>query len=206
MNVIKLKETWDWATDSAFKRSFIILGLFLLTFFSAFFWPLPDQVHVIPVVDGVIGDFEYPVFHRIGDMGLYVDNDLEFGYFALNSPGSGWVALGFSPTDFHMGANFLFFSVVDGETVVSDEYGVSQFVHESDLVLGGSLDIVDYAGVEDQGTVVEFMFRLNSGDDYDTVLEIGKSISVIVAYNEIEDSFDSKHSKWYKHTISILRD
>ena len=63
-----MKETWDWATDSAFKRSFIILGLFLLTFFSAFFWPLPDQVHVIPVVDGVIGDFEYPVFHRIGDM------------------------------------------------------------------------------------------------------------------------------------------
>ena len=206
MKVLKLKETWDWATDSAYKRSFIILGLFLLTFFSAFFWPLPDQVHVIPVVDGVIGDFEYPVFHRIGDMGLYVDNDLEFGYFALNSPGSGWVALGFSPTDFHMGANFLFFSVVDGETVVSDEYGVSQFVHESDLVLGGSLDIVDYAGVEDQGTVVEFMFRLNSGDNFDTVLEIGKSISVIVAYNEIEDNFQTKHSKWYKHTISILRD
>ena len=206
MKVLKLKETWDWATDSAFKRSFIILGLFLLTFFSAFFWPLPDQVHVIPVVDGVIGDFEYPVFHRIGDMGLYVDNDLEFGYFALNSPGSGWVALGFSPTDFHMGANFLFFSVVDGEMVVSDEYGVSQFVHESDLVLGGSLDIVDYAGVEDQGTVVEFMFRLNSGDDYDTVLEIGKSISIIVAYNEIEDNFQTKHSKWYKHKISILRD
>ena len=103
-------------------------------------------------------------------------------------------------------ANFLFFSVVDGETVVSDEYGVSQFVHESDLVLGGFLDIVDYAGVEDQGTVVEFMFRLNSGDDYDTVLEIGKSYSIIVAYNENEDSFDSKHSKWYKHTISILRD
>ena len=104
-----------------------------------------------------------------------------------------------------MGANFLFFSVVDGEMVVSDQYGVSQFVHESDLVLGGSLDIVDYAGVEDQGTVVEFMFRLNSGDDYDTVLEIGKSYSIIVAYNEINDDFNVKHTRMYRHTINILR-
>jgi hypothetical protein len=201
-----LEETWIWATNSGFKRSFIIIGLFLLAFFSAFFWPVSDQVHVIPVIDGVVGDFEYPVFHRIGDMGLFIDNDQEFGYFALKSPGSGWIAIGFSPVDFHMGANFLFFSVIDGETVVSDEYGVSQFVHESDLVLGGSLDIVEFSGVEDQGTVVEFIFKLNSGDDYDTVLEIGKSYSIIVAYNEIDDNFDAKHTKWFKHTISILRD
>ena len=201
-----MKETWNWATNSAIKRSIIILGLILIALFSAFFWPRPEQEHVIPIADGVIGDFEYPVFHRIGDMGLYIDNDQEFGYFALTSPGSGWVAIGLSPTDFHMGANFLFFSVVDGEIVVSDQYGVSQFVHESDLGLGGSLDIVEYAGVEDQGTVVEFKFNLNSGDDYDTVLEIGKSYSIIVAYNENDDNFETKHSNWYKHTISILRE
>ncbi|MHA2394228.1 MAG: DOMON domain-containing protein [Promethearchaeota archaeon] len=201
-----MKESWNWATNSALKRSFVILGLVLLAFFSAFFWPRADQKHVIPIADGVIGDFEYPVFHRIGDMGLYIDNDQEFGYFALISPGSGWVAIGFSPKDFHMGANFLFFSVVDGEILVSDQYGVNQFLHESDLVLGGSLDIVDYAGVEDQGTVVEFKFKLNSGDDYDTVLEIGKSYSIIVAYNENDDNFETKHSNWYKHTISILRE
>lgn len=206
MKVVNLKETWNWATNSAFKRTLIILGLFLLAFFSAFIWPRPDLEHVIPVVNGVIDDLEYPIFHRIGDMGLYIDNDQEFGYFALKSPGSGWLAIGFSPTDFHMGANYLFFSVIDGETVASDEYGVSQFVHESDLVLGGSLDIDDYSGVEDQGTVVEFKFRLNSGDDYDIVLEIGNSYSIILAYNEIEDNFDAKHTIWFKHTISLLRD
>lgn len=193
-------------TKSALKRSLIILSLFILAFFSAFFWPKPDLEHVIPVVDGVIGDFEYPVYHRIGKIGLYVDNDQEFGYYALKSPGSGWIAIGFSPTDFHMGANFLFFSVVDGETVVSDEYGVSQYVHEPDLVLGGSLDIVDYVGVEGQGTVVEFMFTLNSGDEFDTVLEIGKSYSIIVAYNENDDDFTTKHTQWYKHKISVLRE
>ena len=201
-----MKDTWDWVTNSAFKRASIILGLFLLAFLSAFLWPVPEQVNMLPVADGIIGEFEYPIFHRIGDMGLYIDNDQDYGYFALTSPGTGWVAIGFSPSDFHKGANFLFFAVVDSETVISDEYGVSQFEHKSDLVLGGSVDIVDYAGVEDPNTVVEFVFRLNSGDDYDTVLEIGKSYSIIVAYNEIENSFDAKHSNWYKHKISILRE
>lgn len=204
--MIKLNETWNKITNNAIKRSLIILGLVLIAFFSAFLWPLPEQVHETPVVDGVIGEFEYPVYHRIGAMGLYLDNNQEFGYFALTSPGSGWLAIGFSPSNIHMGANFIFFSVSDGETLVGDHYGVSQFVHESDLDLGGSIDIVDYVGVEDQGTVVEFVLPLNSGDDYDTVLEVGKSYSIIVAYNEFDDSFYSKHTQWYKHKISILRD
>ena len=204
--MIKLVETWNKITNSAFKRSMLVLGLVLLAFFSAFLWPLPEKVDEIPVIDGVIGEFEYPVFHRIGEMGLYLDNDQEFGYFALTSPGSGWLAIGFSPSDIHMGANYLFFSIVDDEVFVGDHYGVSQFVHESDIDLGGSMDIEYFSGVEDQGSVVEFVFRLNSGDDFDTVLEVGKSYSIVVAYNEFDDVFDSKHTQWYKHKISILRD
>jgi len=206
MKVNKLNTTWNRITNSSLKRTLIIFSLVLVAFFSAFLWPLPEQVHETPVVDGVIGEFEYPVYHRIGAMGLYLDNDQEFGYFALTSQGSGWLAIGFSPSDIHMGANFIFFSVSDGETFVGDHYGVSQFVHESDLELGGSIDIVDYVGVEDKGTVVEFVLPLNSGDDFDTVLEVGKSYSIVVAYNEFDDSFDSKHTQWYKHKISILRD
>ena len=205
MKVIKLNETWNRITNSAFKRSLVILGLVLVAFFSAFLWPVPEKVNEIPVVDGVIGEFEYPVFHRIGEMGLYLDNNEEFGYFALTSPGSGWIAIGFSPSDIHKGANYFFFSVSDGETLVGDHYGVSQFVHESDIDLGGSMDIEYFSGVNDQGTVVEFVFPLNSGDDFDTILEVGKSYSIVVAYNEFDDSFYSKHTKWYKHKISILK-
>ena len=200
-----MKEIWESATDTAVKRSLIIVFIFILAIFSATLWPKTDSGdNILPVIDGVIDEFEYPVFHRIGEIGLFMDNDEEYGYFALTSPGLGWVAIGFSPFDFHLGANFLFFPIVDGEMVVSDQYGVSQFAHESDIILGGSSDIVEYNGVEESSTVVEFRFRLNSGDIYDIALEEGGTYSIIVAYSEADD-IQVKHTKMYHHVISILR-
>lgn len=189
----------------AVKRSIVIIILFTLAFLSARLWP---QVNPgdgpMPVIDGVINESEYPIFHRIGDIGLSFNNDEEFGYFALTSPGQGWVAIGFSPADFHLGANFLFFAVVDGETVVSDQYGVERFAHESDLTLGGTVDIVEYAGFEDEGTIVEFKFRLNSEDQYDSVLEAGESYPIMVSYNESNDDFQVKHTRMYRHILSLF--
>ena len=159
----------------------------------------------MPVIDGVITEFEYPVFHKIGNMGLYFDNDEEYGYFALTSPGSGWVAIGFSPIDFHLGGNFLFGAVINGSTLVSDQYGVSQFVHEDDVSLGGTGDIVEFAGSEGSGTTIEFKYKLDSRDNYDMALEVGKTYSIIVAYNELEDDFMVKHTQRYHHVISLIK-
>ncbi len=190
----------------AIKRSLFIVSLFILAVFSATLWPEIDQGdNSMPVIDGVIDELEYFEFHKIGKMGLYFDNDNEFGYLALTSPGSGWVAIGFLPADIHLGANFFFGAIINGSTSVSDQYGINQFDHEADLNLSGTSDILEYAGVEDSGTVIEFKFKLNSGDNYDKVLEVGNTYSIIVAYNELEDDFIVKHTQRYHHKISILK-
>jgi hypothetical protein len=75
-------------------------------------------------------------------------------------------------------------------------YGAQPFganSHPPDTDLGGSDDIIDYAGTESDGlTVLEFVIPLDSGDPYDHALETGETYDVILAIGD-QDSFDSYH-------------
>jgi hypothetical protein len=66
---------------------------------------------------------------------------------------------------------------------MSDKYGSRNFGHTTDISRGGSDDIAEYAGAEDDGTVIEFMIPLNSGDSNDKILTTGSSYKCLVAYS-----------------------
>jgi len=188
--------------DDYLKTLFIIL-LFVGAAWSATLWPSKIIVEVTkPLVDGVIVDGEYVDTIVLDDVEVHTFTDNEFVYIGLKSAGSGWVAIGFSPIEVHSGANFLLGAVVDGAVWVSDEYGSGPYEHASDTSLGGTSDIIEYAGKEMSGTVIELKIPLDSGDVYDTVLEKGNVYSVIVAYHESIDDFMVTHTERFR--ISLL--
>lgn len=188
--------------DDYLKTLFIIL-LFMGAAWSATLWPSKIIVEVTkPLVDGVIVEGEYTDIIVLDGVEVHTFTDDEFVYIGLRSAGSGWVAIGFSPVDVHSGANFLLGAVVDGVILVSDEYGSSPYEHVSDVSLGGTSDIVEFAGKEMSGTVIELKILLDSGDVYDTVLEKGNVYSVIVAYHESMDDFMVTHTERFR--LSLL--
>jgi hypothetical protein len=171
---------------------------------SATLWPSQVIVEVTkPLIDGIIVRGEYLDVLVLDGVEVHSFNDDEYVFIGLKSAGFGWIAIGISPVELHSGANFLFGAVVDGETRVSDEYGTGQYEHNMDTSLGGTSDIIEYAGTEVSGTVIELRIPLDSRDVYDTFLEAGKIYSIIVAYHEYEDDFQIKHTARLHQSITI---
>jgi hypothetical protein len=189
---------------NVFWKPLFVLLLFVGAAWSATLWPPNVIVEVTrPFIDGIIVTGEYSETIVFDGVELHCFNDDEFFYIGFRSIGTGWIALGVSPVDVHGGANFLFGSVVGGEVWVSDEYGSGQYEHTMDTSLGGTSDIAEYAGLELSSTVIELKIPLDSGDVYDVVLEVGKTYSIIVAYHEVEDDFQVKHTERFHQSLTL---
>jgi len=159
--------------------------------------PEPEPTPM-PTVDGVVEEEEYTnriVESRTGIVINWNNNETDL-FIALESQGKGWVAIGIDPENAMKGANFIFGYVKEDETFVSDQYGSALFNHSPDISGGGSEDIIEYKGTEDQEkTVFEFRILLDSRDTRDKTLEPGGEYKAIVAYQNSSDNFTTKHSK-----------
>lgn len=147
-----------------------------------------------PEVDGVFNSDEY-------ENTMYVEDlEMEIGWlirdenliFAVKSQGKGWLAAGFNPTTMMRNANIIIGDVKeDGSLVIEDHFGVANTGHRAD----NENNILQAVGIEnEEGTVLEFVIPLNSGDDMDRVLEVGQEYKVILAYHMSNESLKIRHS------------
>lgn len=114
----------------------------------------------------------------------------------LSAKTTGWVGIGFNPTDQMQGADYVLGYVKKGKVSLRDDYGDSKRAHKSDEKLGGTSDVTMIGGEEKGGmTTVEFTIPLNSGDKYDSVIDPAAETVVLLAYGGKRDSFTSKHKK-----------
>lgn len=146
-------------------------------------------------IDGTIGVEEYTDTATFGDMVVSWRHDGEFLYLAMEGPTEGWIAVGIEPTQAMADADYLFGYVEAGEAKFWDAYGTAPVgaEHPPDEELGGTSDIVEMAGTEENGvTRFEVQIPLDSGDEYDKVLMPGESYSIIVAMGPT-DEYNSKH-------------
>jgi hypothetical protein len=121
----------------------------------------------------------------------------------ISYPTAGWVAVGFNPASMMKGANFIIGALIDGKTIISDEYGDTKYSHKPDTALGGTYSIIDGVCTTEKGVLtMSFTIPLNSGDDKDVVLEKGKPIKVIFAAGKKPD-IRSIHSALGKTTIVL---
>ncbi len=118
-------------------------------------------------------------------------------------PTKGWVAVGFNPTSMMKGANMIMGALVNGKTVSSDEYGVSDVSHKPDTAIGGKNDILS-ADCKQVNGVTEFSFTipLDSGDPKDVKLSVGAKVKVIFAAGATAN-FKDKHIDVEKKTITL---
>ncbi|ACJ16364.1 DOMON [Thermococcus onnurineus NA1] len=147
--------------------------------------------------DGVIGENEYS--HKLSlandKFVVYWRNDEEYLYVALKGQTTGWVAIGFEPSVAMKDADMIFGWVQDGQIVVIDAYSTGTYgPHPPDGELGGTNDILAFAGKEENGyTVIEFKRKLDTGDKYDKVFKPGQKIKFIFAMADVDD-FTTKHN------------
>jgi hypothetical protein len=120
----------------------------------------------------------------------------------LTAPTTGWVGIGFNPTDAMEGANYILGYVKDGNVELRDDYGDSKRNHKEDVKLGGTSDLTVVGGEEKgKNTTVEFSIPLNSGDKYDSVLDPAGNTVVLLAFGGSRDSMRSKHK--YRGTFNV---
>jgi hypothetical protein len=144
--------------------------------------------------DGVIGSREYLSEMTYDGYELYWVNDSEFAYVAMKAKTDGWVALGIQPGSRMKGADMIFGFVEDGEVNVLDSFSTDDFgSHPPDTELGGTFDIISFGGKEADGyTIIEFKRALDTGDQQDNKLSIGKN-QIIWAYGSA-DALTPKHA------------
>lgn len=114
----------------------------------------------------------------------------------LSAPTTGWVSVGFDPTQQMLGANIVIGYVQSSTTVLRDDYGWQATSHKADTTLGGTHDLTVDGGSEVEGvTELQFTIPMNSGDSYDRELEVGNTYTVIFARSANgEDNFTAPHS------------
>jgi len=123
-----------------------------------------------------------------------VDGDTLHGKMSAKT--KGWVAVGFNPVEQMQGGNYIL-GYVDGSDVeVVGHFGTRKINHDLDEELGGTSDVTVVGGSEKGGTTtIEFTIPLNSGDEYDTVLEADGETTVVLAHGPPRDSFKARHRK-----------
>ncbi|MCF7918499.1 MAG: hypothetical protein K9N06_01115, partial [Candidatus Cloacimonetes bacterium] len=119
------------------------------------------------------------------------DTDL---HCILSANTSGWISVGFNPTSMMRDADFIIGYVSSGIGYMRDDWGISNTTHVSDISLGGSDNITLISASEAGGvSELEFKIPLNSGDQYDQVMQIDQTYPIILARGN-GDSFDSMHA------------
>jgi len=148
-----------------------------------------------PAVDGLIDAEEYAHAVEIADVQVHWTNDAETLWVGLESPGAGYVSMGFDPEQRMKGANFIIGYVDDGAVEIRDDFGIAPISHGPDVDNGGEENILEAAGREEDGrTVLEFAIPLDSGDPTDKPLVPGETYGVLVAYHGSSDGFGVRHS------------
>ena len=126
-------------------------------------------------------------------------------YVKIIAPTTGWVAVGFDPTQMMQDANIIIGYVRNDTVYLRDDYGSGPNSHNSDISAGGTDNITDKNGTENQTqTEISFKIHLNSGDTKDRQLVVGTTYKVILAYGENNaDDFDSYHKTRAVFNIKI---
>ena len=119
------------------------------------------------------------------------DQDLEC---ILTANSTGWIAVGFNPSNQMKDANIIIGYVEDGVGHIRDDWGTGNVSHEADVFLGGSSDVTLISATEVGGvTSLHFRIPLDSGDSFDRVLILGVSYPVIFAKGTDNDFYSSHY-------------
>jgi outer membrane protein assembly factor BamB len=140
--------------------------------------------------DGVIsnGEYTHQQTYSAGEVELQWKNDDSYIYLAIKAKTTGWASVAIQPGSSMMNADMMMGFVKDGKAEVFDQFSTGTFgPHSDDTALGGSNDIIEFGGKEENGyTILEFKRALKTSDKYDQTLVKGKN-GIIWAYGSADN-------------------
>jgi hypothetical protein len=158
-----------------------------------------------PNVDGVVKVGEYDHRTVLGD-GAYtlswtITSDV--AWFGIEATTTGWVALGIDPETAMNGADMVFGWVSGGKATVLDQYSTGMFgPHPDDTSLGGTMDLLATAGIEQAGTTtIEFSRKRVTGDAHDKVVPLSGNLKIVWATGNADGV--SPHARKGSATIAV---
>ena len=162
----------------------------------AFLAALSTGAEGSPTVDGVASPNEYDlmVAYDNGRYEVYWTFEGNEMYMAIRAQTTGWVAIGFDPSDRMKDADMVYGWVTAQGAVLLDLYATGvNGPHPEDTTLGGTYDLTEAMGMEGTGwTTLEFRRDLSTGDTYDNVIPTTGTIPIIWAVGPVDD-FTTQH-------------
>ena len=148
------------------------------------------------------GDYDHRI--DVEKMSCEWRSDGQQLFVRLKAPTTGWVGIGFNPSEKMKDADFVIGYVKEGAARVTDHYGISKQQHQKDTKLGGQSTVTDPAGTEIDGvTEISFAIPLNSGDPKDQPLILDTDTTVLLAYGSGRDSFRARHKFRTALTVNL---
>lgn len=155
--------------------------------------PAPPPAKAGWSADGVIQPGEYAGMQSYVDYELSWLIDEQYIYIGMKANTTGWVAVAIQPGSKMKNADIVLGFVKDGKATVYDQFSSVDFgPHPQDTELGGTSDIIEFAGKEEGGyTTIEFKRKLDTSDKYDNPLAKGKN-QILWSYGS-DDTVNLKH-------------
>lgn len=139
-------------------------------------------------------EMTYPHKITVDKINFQWSLDADAIHIKLSAETTGWVGIGFNPTDKMKDANFVIGYVKNGKVNVKDQFGSGITKHDEDVKSGGKDNLTNVSGKESGGmTEIAFTLPLNSGDKHDQVINPDGDTTVLLAYASGMDSFFIKH-------------
>ncbi len=167
----------------------VVTVLFLLFAVTGFLAAQGSQTADVPALDGFSRGSAGGV-----DVQWRVDGDMLEVQMA--APTTGWVSVGFDPSQMMADANMVIGYVEDGEVIIADDYGTGATSHDRDTNLGGTDDVTVVDGREVDGTtIIRFTIPLDSGDEMDKALAPGNTYTALASHGpDGADDFNTYHA------------
>jgi len=157
-----------------------------------------DQPEPTERLDGVVtsGEYRDSATFDFDNFRAYWTIEGQDLHMAISAKTVGWVSIGFDPVDIMKDSDVVLGWVENGVVHIIDAYSTGQYgPHPPDTHLGGTTDIIEYNGTEEDGvTTIEFVRKLSTGDEYDKVVPTSGNMRIMWAYGE-HDDFGETHSK-----------
>ncbi|MEM6696990.1 MAG: DOMON domain-containing protein [Bacteroidota bacterium] len=109
-------------------------------------------------------------------------------HFEMEAPTDGWLAIGFNEKEGLVGTNLIMGAVKNNQVTMTDDFIVSFGNPQPIEKLGGSNQLSDQKGKEQEGrTTIVFSMPIEAADEFHIDLKKGKTIHLLIAYSTSDD-------------------
>lgn len=177
--------------------AFLVSILLLAFSTAAYLQDTKEAEKAYPLVDGIIHEGEYSnYFHSEIGIEIFWEFGPERLYMALQSPISGWLAIGFEPSTRMNHAKIIMATFQDDELVLEEHIGTNPISHRKIE----EVYISEFEGNNLEGLLVEFVIPLDEDSIYDIVE--GEELAVILGSHRSSQNLFTKHTQ--RETIALI--